>query len=41
MINIIKDKPLITEVNNYDVTLVGTNTYCTLSNGLSFIILII
>jgi hypothetical protein len=33
MINIIKDKPLITEVNNYDVTLVGTNTYCTLSNG--------
>ena len=33
MINIIKDKPLITEVGNYDVTLVGTNVYCTLSNG--------
>lgn len=33
MINFVKDKPLITEVNNYDVTLVGTNVYCTLSNG--------
>lgn len=33
MINIIEDKDLIWEVENYDVILIGTSIYCTLGGG--------
>lgn len=33
MVNIIKDKELIWETDNYDVVLVGTSIYCMLSAG--------
>ena len=33
MINIIKDEDIMNHINEYDVVLIGTNVYCTLSQG--------
>lgn len=34
MINVIKDVDLFDHVNEYDAVLIGTNTYCTMSQGI-------
>jgi hypothetical protein len=34
MINIIKDVDLYEHVDEYDAVLIGTNTYCTMSQGI-------
>ena len=36
MINIVKDKDLIWDVEKYDVILIGTSIYCTLGDGFQF-----
>ena len=33
MINIIKDEDIMNHINEYDMVLIGTNVYCTLSQG--------
>lgn len=40
MIEIIKDVDLFEHVNEYDVVLVGTNTYCTMSQGIQLKIML-
>ena len=40
MIQIIKDVDLFEHVNEYDVVLVGTNTYCTMSQGIQLKIML-